>query len=103
MIGVHRRPNPLLHILGRRLVQVQIAAQLVARQAFLGVDDQADRHKPLLQRDFRLLKDRARQDVEAGLAGVAIPAPDPAFLRFPGDPWTGTKGTARLLPPADRL
>ena len=73
LIRRHSRPDTLLHVPRGRLIQFQIAGQLVTGQAFLGVADQGDPDKPFLQRDTGFFHDGSGQHVKRGFAIVAIP------------------------------
>ena len=73
-----------LHVPGRLGIQLKMAGQLFARQAFLGVDYQAQTEEPLLQGDFRLGEDNPAQVVKARLAVVAAPAAYAVILGFAG-------------------
>ena len=99
----HRGPDALLHVQGRLLCQVEIAGELRAADGLLGVDHQGDGQKPLLERNARLAEDGAGENVEAGVAIVAVPPADSLAVRLAGD---GNAPAARAgwrLAPTDIL
>ena len=67
---------------------------MIAGDAFLRVDYEADREKSLLRGNLRPLEDGARQDVEAGVIRMTVLTPDVRTLVV----WAG-----RLVIPADRF
>ena len=80
-VGRHRLADALLHKPRRTLIESQVAGELVARQALFGMHHQRNGPKPFLQRQVGAAEDRARQDIETALAGMAVPAPHADFNR----------------------
>ena len=85
------------------LIQIQVPRELVARHALLGVQHQGDGQKPLLERDSGLVEDRAGQHVEAGVAGVAVPAADAVAVGLATDARALAVWARRRVGPAHAL
>ena len=67
VLGGPSGPNPLLHGPGGLLGDLESPAPLVAAQALLGIEDQADGEEPLLQGNPRLFKDRPGKTLKLDL------------------------------------
>jgi hypothetical protein len=56
------------------LVELQVQGELSGSDPSLSVNDQVDRHKPLLERNAGAVKDGPDRDAEGGIAVVAVVA-----------------------------
>lgn len=97
----HCPADALHHVPGRYLRDAYVAAQLVAGQAFPGVDGQGDRQEPFLERYLGFLHDRAGKHVEAAEASVAVPAANAVILPLAAHAFAAAMGATGFFRPAD--
>jgi len=71
--GLHRQADTVEHEPRSLLGHAKGAAQLVAADSVLGIDQEPDRREPLLQADGRVLEDCPKLDAELLLAALALP------------------------------
>ena len=96
---MHLRPGAVLHVLGRLLIQFQVAGQLAAGQALIGVEHEANGKEPLLKQYPGLFHDGARHNIEADMTGIAVPAAHARSVHLPNYTFTVAMGTPGSFAP----
>jgi hypothetical protein len=101
VLGLQREPQTREHEPRGLLGHPKGAPEFVAADAVLAVGDEPQGRKPLLERDWRVLKDGSdlQRELRLGVFGVALPAAD---ARHVGDVLGAAMRTAHnTIGPAD--